>query len=240
MNDSGIEISPTVQQQSFITHTPNANRPSNEVYTPNFKNIPEEQNEDEDDSDDDSVDDDEDVQSSKKSKDTSSLLKPPKPYLEIIADAILSTSKRMMQLHEIYNYMEKKYPYFAQNVNKSWRNSVRHNLSLNECFVKAGRGTNGKGNYWRIHQLCEPDFLRGNFRRKNFKQIIRSATSSVTNRMQQPRQHVYPDQSEAQGISCINPHFDAEQFLNTISANYNFNFNQNNIVKQHRFNAYDN
>ena len=104
--------------------------------------------------------------------------KPPKPYLEIIADAILSSKVRMMQLHEIYYFMEAKYEYFAKNVNKSWRNSVRHNLSLNECFVKAGRGYNGKGNYWKIHNLCEKEFIRGNFRRKSFKQAIRAGSSS--------------------------------------------------------------
>lgn len=81
---------------------------------------------------------------------------------------------KMMQLHEIYGFMESKYKYFAMNVNKSWRNSVRHNLSLNECFIKAARGTNGKGNYWRIHPLCEREFVRGNFRRKTFKQLIRA------------------------------------------------------------------
>ena len=101
---------------------------------------------------------------SKKSESVSPIdnaAKPPKPYLEIIADAILSTQVKMMQLHEIYHVMEKKFQYFAKNVNKSWRNSVRHNLSLNECFVKAGRGSNGKGNYWKIHPLCEREFVRG-------------------------------------------------------------------------------
>ena len=110
-------------------------------------------------------------------------IKPPKPYLEIIADAILSCKVKMMQLHEIYHYMESKYEYFIKNVNKSWRNSVRHNLSLNECFVKAGRGSNGKGNYWKIHPLCEKEFIRGCFRRKSFKQLIRagSANSNTNN-----------------------------------------------------------
>jgi len=106
--------------------------------------------------------------------DTDNASKPPKPYLEIIADAVLSSKVKMMQLHEIYQVMENKFQYFAKNVNKSWRNSVRHNLSLNECFVKAGRGSNGKGNYWKIHPLCEKEFIRGNFRRKSFKQLIRA------------------------------------------------------------------
>lgn len=125
---------------------------------------------------------------SKKVKASDSAAKPPKPYLEIIADSILSTNVKMMQLHEIYHLMEKKFQYFAKNINKSWRNSVRHNLSLNECFVKAGRGSNGKGNYWKIHPLCEKEFIRGNFRRKSFKQLIRAGSNNRSAAQQVPFQ----------------------------------------------------
>ncbi|CAF1320868.1 unnamed protein product, partial [Didymodactylos carnosus] len=99
--------------------------------------------------------------------------KPNQSYLEIIAEAILQAPNRMMQLYEIYAYFQRKSPYFAENVNKSWKNSVRHNLSLNDCFMKASRGYNGKGHYWRIHPLAESDFEQGRFRRPRQRQQIR-------------------------------------------------------------------
>lgn len=146
--------------------------------------------------------------------------KPPKPYLEIIADAILSSKVKMMQLHEIYYYMEKKFQYFAKNVNKSWRNSVRHNLSLNECFVKAGRGSNGKGNYWKIHSLCEREFMRGNFRRKSFKQLIRAGTSAA-NHHQMNQQFGGHDQSALGGaFNMISPNLATYTLPLDYSLNY--------------------
>jgi len=99
--------------------------------------------------------------------------KPSQSYLEIIAEAILKAPNRTMQLYEIYNYFQRKYRYFAEDVNKSWKNSVRHNLSLNDCFVKAGRGSNGKGHYWRIHELAEREFEQGRFRRRRYRQQMR-------------------------------------------------------------------
>jgi len=207
MNDSGID-SPQINQYQAYTSTlyqpqqvqqplqqspqqipivsneygVQSNTESNE--SSNEKQFEETNREDSDEENDDDSDEDKENDEDEKCKDSKSKMcpsKPPKPYLEIIADAILSCTAKMMQLHEIYNYMEAKYQYFAKNINKSWRNSVRHNLSLNECFVKAGRGSNGKGNYWRIHPLCEKEFIRGNFRRKSFKQLIRAGASNSQN-----------------------------------------------------------
>lgn len=95
--------------------------------------------------------------------------KPDISYIEMIARAILESPTKKLRLQEIYDSIERGYPYF-RNADPGWRNSVRHNLSLHECFCKGERCENGKGHYWVIHPANLPDFQRGDFRRR----LIRS------------------------------------------------------------------
>ena len=69
--------------------------------------------------------------------------KPPYSYIALISMAILSTGDKKMLLNDIYSYIKENFDYY-NNEEKAWRNSIRHNLSLNECFVKAGRADNGR------------------------------------------------------------------------------------------------
>lgn len=87
-------------------------------------------------------------------------------FVAVIAQAILSSPAKRMTLSSIYNYIASNYSHFNQEKGPGWRNSVRHNLSSNDCFVKAVRAENGKGHYWMIHPKDLPEFTKGNFRRR--------------------------------------------------------------------------
>jgi len=66
-------------------------------------------------------------------------------YIALISMAILSSAEKRLVLGDIYKILTRWQPDRYNNTATAWRNSIRHNLSLNECFVKAGRAANGKG-----------------------------------------------------------------------------------------------
>lgn len=91
--------------------------------------------------------------------------RPPFSYSALIAMAITSSPKKMMSLPEIYSHISTHFPYYGRD-DKRWKNSVRHNLSLNKCFKKIPReeGYHGKGNYWMIDPASNRVLDRGSFR----------------------------------------------------------------------------
>ncbi len=101
---------------------------------------------------------------SPRSEDHSSVTSPQPSYTEMIATAILNCPSQKQALKEIYSYMENRYPFLMKR-GKSWRNSVRHTLSLNECFVKKIRPDNGKVCDWTIHPSYQDSFVKGSFKR---------------------------------------------------------------------------
>ncbi|XP_063435570.1 forkhead box protein I1-like [Mytilus trossulus] len=102
--------------------------------------------------------------------------KPPHSYIAMISMAILSKPDKKILLNDIYQYIMEHFPFY-NNEEKAWKNSIRHNLSLNECFWKHSRSNSGKGNYWSIHPSCIEEFKKGDFRRRQARR--RARTNSV-------------------------------------------------------------
>jgi hypothetical protein len=106
------------------------------------------------------------------------LTKPEESYVALIARAILSSPNYQMLLVDIYEWIMDQYPYFATLQSKAWRNSIRHNLSLNECFIRKNKSENSRGFYWSIHPASLDAFLRGDFRRRQARLRAKHANNS--------------------------------------------------------------
>ncbi|KAM9138570.1 uncharacterized protein ACDP82_008318 [Pangshura tecta] len=98
--------------------------------------------------------------------------KPPYSYIALITMAILQSPQQKLPLSGICAFIRGRFPYYRRRF-PAWQNSIRHNLSLNDCFVKLPRepGSPGKGSYWGLDPASQGMFDNGSFlrRRKRFK-----------------------------------------------------------------------
>ena len=92
---------------------------------------------------------------------TNSQVKPPYSYSQLIILSMKESKQSKMTLQMIYDWIIGNFSYFKK-ADPTWqvtfKNSIRHNLSLNKCFRKIARQKDepGKGGFWTL----DPDFER--------------------------------------------------------------------------------
>ncbi|KAG8751448.1 hypothetical protein FRC12_012432 [Ceratobasidium sp. 428] len=105
-----------------------------------------------------------------------------------------SNGKKKLTLAQIYAWISAAWPFYKPG-EAGWMNSIRHNLSLNDCFIKIKRDgrEKGKGSFWSIREGDEDMFANGGFVRRNSAAKKRKKDMTPTRDDPEPRQ---PDASK--------------------------------------------
>ncbi|KAM6145955.1 LOW QUALITY PROTEIN: forkhead box protein M1 [Phoenicopterus ruber ruber] len=119
--------------------------------------------------------------------------RPPYSYMAMIQFAINSTEKKRMTLKDIYTWIEDHFPYFKHVAKPGWKNSIRHNLSLHDMFVRE-TSANGKISFWTIH----PDANRCLTLDQVFKPLDLGSPTSPEHSESQQKRHL-PDPQKNTG-----------------------------------------
>ncbi|KIM47482.1 hypothetical protein M413DRAFT_22142 [Hebeloma cylindrosporum] len=79
----------------------------------------------------------------------------------ILRCAILGSPRKRLTIREIYATMESKYPFY-KSAGETWKQSVRHHLSLNRLFERQPRPVTdpGFGSYWTVNLDAPPGTKR--------------------------------------------------------------------------------
>ncbi|XP_052780915.1 forkhead box protein P2-like isoform X2 [Mya arenaria] len=76
-------------------------------------------------------------------------VRPPFTYASLIRQAIIESENKQLTLNEVYQWFQNTFAYFRRN-EATWKNAVRHNLSLHKCFMRV---ENVKGAVWTVDEM---------------------------------------------------------------------------------------
>ncbi|KAG8446076.1 hypothetical protein GDO86_013812 [Hymenochirus boettgeri] len=99
-------------------------------------------------------------------------VKPPYSYATLICMAMQASKKTKITLSAIYKWITDNFCYF-RHADPTWQNSIRHNLSLNKCFIKVPREKDepGKGGFWKIDPQYADRLMSGAIKKRRLPPV---------------------------------------------------------------------
>ncbi|XP_041757483.1 forkhead box protein J1-A [Coregonus clupeaformis] len=140
-------------------------------------------------------------------------IKPPYSYATLICMAMQASKKTKITLSCIYKWITDNFCYF-RHADPTWQNSIRHNLSLNKCFIKVPRQKDepGKGGFWKIDPQYAERLLNGAYKKRRMPPVqINPALQNRLRANPQPLPRGLCNPTGSQSGLCVNP--EAQQLL---------------------------
>ncbi|XP_015248578.1 PREDICTED: forkhead box protein J1-A-like [Cyprinodon variegatus] len=99
-------------------------------------------------------------------------VKPPYSYATLICMAMQASKQSKITLSCIYQWITDNFCYY-RHADPTWQNSIRHNLSLNKCFIKVPRNKDepGKGGFWKIDPQYTERLLSGAYKKRRMPPV---------------------------------------------------------------------
>lgn len=133
-------------------------------------------------------------------------------YAELIAKAIEHSQDKRLTLSQIYSWMIQYVPYFRDKGDRKsstgWKNSIRHNLSLHNRFVRIPNEIAGKSSWWTIDPRAKQ--VRGRRRIQSNENATKSERRRLTKTI---------SNESSNAASSFDYLFSNEQQLATSSSN---------------------
>ncbi|CAG5136276.1 unnamed protein product [Candidula unifasciata] len=136
-------------------------------------------------------------------------VRPPFTYASLIRQAIIESPHRQLTLNEIYQWFQNTFAYFRRN-EATWKNAVRHNLSLHKCFMRV---ENVKGAVWTVDEIefykrrpqklgAGPGDMKNSLSDASYNETFSASLRAVLGEgMAMMGADILPDQESAQDLS---------------------------------------
>ncbi|GAB0197709.1 forkhead box protein J1 [Grus japonensis] len=153
-------------------------------------------------------------------------VKPPYSYAALICMAMEASDKPKITLSAIYKWITDNFCYF-RHADPTWQNSIRHNLSLNKCFIKVPRekGEPGKGGFWKLDPQYADRLKNGAFKKRKTPPV--QIHPAFTKKLQEDaRCVVSPAALPCTANNILNVNMESQQLLKEfeeVTGNQNWN-----------------